>query len=120
MDIIEQEDRLEAAGFKREQVRELIRFVTSGDTQAMSKSDGDRLDQRLSAKIDGVDARLTDKIDSVDARLTAKIDGVDARLTAKIDALSLKIDSMTSKLIATSWTVGGVAVGILAAIRFFD
>lgn len=109
MDIIEQEDRLEAAGFKREQVRELIRFVTSGDTQAMSKGDGDRLDQRLSAKIDGVDARLN-----------AKIDSVDARLTAKIDALSLKIDSMTSKLIATSWTVGGVAVGILAAIRFFD
>ena len=63
MDIIEQEDRLEAVGFKREQVRELIRFVTSGDAQAMTRSDGERLEQSVRSEIKRLEEKIEIKIE---------------------------------------------------------
>ncbi len=58
----------------------------------MTKADGERLEQRLSVRID--------------------------KLDTKLDALSGRIDALGIKLVATAWTVGGVAVGILSAIKY--
>ena len=67
MDIVWHEERLIASGFKVEQAREILRLVTSGDPQAMTNADGERLEQRLSVRID----RLDIKIDALSARVDA-------------------------------------------------
>jgi hypothetical protein len=99
MDIIAHEERLVASGLKLEQAREIIRVVVANDAHAMTRADGERMEQKIETRLAVFDARFN------------AIDG-------KFDAMNSKIDAMTSKLIATAWTVGGVAVGILTAIRY--
>lgn len=101
MDIIAHEERLVASGFKLEQAREILRVVTSGDAHAMTRADGERLEQAMYQRFAAVDQ----KFDALNARL---------------EAINSRLDAMTSRLIATAWTVGGVAVGILSAIRYLD
>lgn len=104
MDIIGHQERLIASGFKFEQAQEILRVVTSGDAQAMTKADGDRLEQRLTARIDNLEHRFEAKFTAIDA---------------KLEAMDVKIEAMTSKLVATVWTVGGAIVAMLAAMRYF-
>lgn len=99
MDIIEHEERLMASGFNLDQAREILRVVSSGDAQAMSRADGQQLKSELKAEMKDLRTELK-------------------ALDTKIGALDTKIDTLGHKLVATAWTVGGVAVGILIAVDF--
>lgn len=92
MDIIEQEDRLEAAGFKREQVRELIRFVTSGDAQAMTRSDGERLEQSVRSEIKRLEEKIEIKIETAKAQLTSTVWGAVGVSAAAVVGLTKVIE----------------------------
>ena len=116
MDIIEHEERLEGAGFNREQAREILRVVTSGDAIAMSRANGQDMELRLTTRMDGLEDRFTSRMDRLEDKLTSRMDAMEGRF----EALGSKLDSIQQKLIATAWTVGGVAVGILTAIRYFS
>jgi len=95
MDIIEQEDRLEAAGFKREQVRELIRFVTSGDAQAMTRSDGERLEQSLRSEIKRLEEKIDIKIEAAKAQLTSTVWSAVGISAAAVVGLTKLIDLLS-------------------------
>ena len=84
MDIIEQEDRLEAAGFKREQVRELIRLVTSGDAQAMTRSDGERLEKAIRSDGERLEQSLRSEIKRLEEKIDIKIEAAKAQLTSTV------------------------------------
>jgi len=47
-----------------------------------------RMDDRLTARIDGVETKLTARIDRVETKLTDHIDGVKANLGSRIDQLT--------------------------------
>lgn len=125
MDIIGHQERLIASGFKFEQAQEILRVVTSGDAQAMTKADGDRLEQRLTARIDNLEHRLEARFNAIEAKFTtvdSRFAALDAKFEAidvKFEAFDTKIEAMTSKLVATVWTVGGAIVAMLAAMRYF-
>jgi len=94
MNIFEHEEALESAGFKREQVRALLKFVSSGDAEAFSKRDGEVMEQKNQMRFENLEAR---------------IENLEKRMDDKLDAV-------LSKMTATIWTVGGVmlaaAVGL--------
>jgi len=133
MDFIEQEERLEGAGFNREQAREILRVVNAGDTQAMTKADGQEMERQLRIEITSLRTETIQRFEAVDARFDAmdqrhqarfraadyKYEGKFQAIEIRFKALDAKLDAMTQKLISTAWTVGGVAVGILVAIRYF-
>jgi len=96
MDIIELEERLIASGFKLEQAREIVRIIAFDDVDTMTHVDGHRLEQALRAEM----KRLEDRVD------------------VRFTSLDAKIDAMKRKLVITAWTIGGVAVGILSAIKY--
>lgn len=90
MHFIEHEEALEAAGFKREQVRALMKFVASGDAEAFTKRDGEIMDQKNQARFDKQDAR--------------------------IDRLEGQIEALGHKLVATIWTVAGVLLATFVGL----
>lgn len=47
-----------------------------------------RLDDKLSGRIDGLEDRLTARIDEVESRLSGRIDGVESRLSGRVDQLT--------------------------------
>lgn len=55
-------------------------------------------ERRLSARIDGVESgleqRLSARIDALDARLSTRIDALDARLSTRIDVLSEEVGGL--------------------------
>jgi len=105
MDIFEHEKRFEDAGIQHEHARVILQAINSGDTQAMTKADGDRLETNLRREFNA-------KFEAIDTRFEA----MDIKFDAKFDALDAKLEAMTHKLIATVWTVGGVAVAVLVGI----
>lgn len=78
------------------------------------------LEQRLSARIDGVEAcneeterRLSARIDGVESgleqRLSARIDTLDARLSTRIDAVETGLEQrLSTRIDALSEEVGGL------------
>lgn len=73
----------------------------------------DRLDEKMTARIDAVMAR----IDAVDGKLTARVDAVDGKLTARIDEVRRDLDGLRTWAIGLLFTVlagfGGVIVALL-------
>jgi len=79
----------------------------------------DRLDEKLTARIDMVDAR----IDVADQKLTARIDGVNARIDRLDEKLTSELREVQRGLNGTlRWTIGlavacfGVMAGVLAVL----
>ena len=91
----------------------------------MTRADGLALEKRLTQYVDtrfaGLDASIVAlKLDH-DTRFAAideKTDAQTAIMDARFEAMDAKLDAVLSKLTATAWTVGGVAVGILVAIKY--
>lgn len=100
MDVFEQEGRLIQTGFEPEQAREIVRMVASGDSQAMTRADGEKLERALRSEMEQMGAALRQETQSLGRELRAEM------------------KAMSSRQIATSWTVGGVLAGILLAAKF--
>ena len=70
----------------------------------------DRLDEKLSARIDQVDTR----IDRLDEKLSARIDQVDTRIDRLDEKLSARIDQVEGKLKPLIWATLGIVLASLA------
>jgi len=115
MDVFEQEGRLIDTGFNADQAREIVRFVTSGDNQAMTRADGHKMERAIRGDMEKMEQRLIERMDTKFGAVDAKFESIDV----KFEAMDAKLDAVLSKVIATVWTVGGVAVGILVAVKYF-
>ncbi len=98
MDIFEHEQRFEEAGIQHGHARVILQAINSGDARAMTKADGDRLEINLRREF------------------TTKFEALEIKFDSRFEVLDAKLDTMTQKLIATVWTVGGVAVAVLVGI----
>ena len=67
-----------------------------------------RLEDRLSARIEGVESRLTARIEGVESRLTVRIEGVESRLTVRIAENRSSIQRVESKVDELSGYVRGL------------
>jgi tetrahydromethanopterin S-methyltransferase subunit G len=70
----------------------------------------DRLDEKLSARIDQVNTR----IDQVETKLSARIDQINNRIDQVEAKLSARIDQVEGKLKPLFWTTIGIVLASLA------
>jgi putative sterol carrier protein len=76
----------------------------------------DRLDEKMTAKIDSGNNALDAKLQSLDAKLTGEIRALDAKLTGKIES---EVKNLSDKFTTTQhWMIGlfVAAVGVIVAI----
>src|SRR5262245_12165751 len=131
MDIIAHEERLLASGFNLEQAREILRVVTSGDAQAMTRADGDRLESSLTAQMKRLEQSFHADVKRLEQSSQADIKRLEhssqadikrleqssqtdiKRLEDKIDA---KLEAAIHRLTSTVWTAVGIAAATLVAL----
>lgn len=72
----------------------------------------DRLDEKVTSRIDAVMAR----IDAVDAKLTARVDAVDGKLAARIDEVRRDLDGLRTWAVGLLFTVLAGFSGVIVAL----
>jgi hypothetical protein len=88
------QEPVERGAMADDDVKALLKQIVDFLPTLATKADLTALDDKLSARIDGVRADLT----ALDDKLSARIDGVRADLTALDDKLSARIDGVKAEL----------------------